>query len=471
MSQLKNWLIEDEPATKKSNNILAKMPSNLVELIKIADKKTFVSTDVLAITSLAVLAPLCSGIRFFREEDDIDGDRIIMYVASFFRSGGGKTSSVNLLKSAFLGWMDEYFDLKYSKTEKLKEQLEKELEVCKDKEEKKDLIKRINALNSGVDVFINNATEAGLVESLKSGSTPLITLDNLGKMIAISKRNEHIGQLLVMIDQIYDAAYCSTNRTLKQGRVKNIKIDGLGLYAASTLGSTGLSSKMIYDGLEDGLLNRFMIVFQDEIEKDIPFQKYLKHDELQQFVNFAKKFYVYASKYDLLLDPLARDLAEKYNNQVTKEFRIKYSIGDDTSGFSSRSITVLYRVATIFHITKHCMQESISNIEEILDKKIVFDRKKVLLTLETVLEAMDFFEYVKKEHTFKILDVANQNSRKSAAQKVLESIQRFCEKNKHCTIRQITQASRIAQKDGLLQILDDLLSIDKIKKEGKFYTI
>lgn len=65
MSQLKNWLIEDEPATKKSNNILTKMPSNLVELIKIADKKTFVSTDVLAITSLAVLAPLCSGIRFF----------------------------------------------------------------------------------------------------------------------------------------------------------------------------------------------------------------------------------------------------------------------------------------------------------------------------------------------------------------------------------------------------------------------
>lgn len=173
----------------------------------------------------------------------------------------------------------------------------------------------------------------------------------------------------------------------------------------------------------------------------------------------------------MLLDPLARDLAEKYNNQVTKEFRIKYSIGDDTSGFSSRSITVLYRVATIFHITKHCMQESISNIEEILDKKIVFDRKKVLLTLETVLEAMDFFEYVKKEHTFKILDVANQNSRKSASQKVLESIQRLCEKNKHCTIRQITQASRIAQKDGLLQILDDLLSIDKIKKEGKFYTI
>ena len=44
---------------------------------------------------------------------------------------------------------------------------------------------------------------------------------------------------------------------------------------------------------------------------------------------------LYASKYDLLLDPLARDLAEKYNNQVTKEFRIKYSIGDDTSGFSS----------------------------------------------------------------------------------------------------------------------------------------
>ena len=84
MSQLKNWLIEDEPATKKSKNILAKMPSNLVGLIGVADKKTFVSTDVLAITSLSVLAPLCSGIKLFRNIDDIDGDRVVVYVASFF---------------------------------------------------------------------------------------------------------------------------------------------------------------------------------------------------------------------------------------------------------------------------------------------------------------------------------------------------------------------------------------------------
>jgi 3'-phosphoadenosine 5'-phosphosulfate sulfotransferase (PAPS reductase)/FAD synthetase len=88
-----------------------------------------------------------------------------------------------------------------------------------------------------------------------------------------------------------------------------------------------------------------------------------------------------------------------------------------------------------------------------------------------MLNAIDFFDYVKKEHTFKILDVANQNSRKSASQKVLESIKRLCEKNKHCTVREITQSSRIAQKDGLLQILDDLLSIEKIKKEGEFYTV
>jgi hypothetical protein len=47
----------------------------------------------------------------------------------------------------------------------------------------------------------------------------------------------------------------------------------------------------------------------------------------------------------------------------------------------------------------------------------------------------------------------------------------LCEKNKHCTVREITQSSRIAQKDGLLQILDDLLSIEKIKKEGEFYTV
>jgi len=215
MSQLQNWLIKNhEPEINKSSQILSKIPSNLVSLIVVADKKTFVSVDVLAITSLCVLAPLCSGMKLFRNIDDIDGDRVVVYVASFFRSGGGKTSAVNLLKDAFLGWLDEYHAAKYHESEKLKEELEKELEVSKDAQEKRLLIKKLNALKSGVDVFIPNATEAGLKESLKNGSTPLITLDNLGKMIGIAKRNEHVGQLLKMVDEIFDRSGWSNNRDL-----------------------------------------------------------------------------------------------------------------------------------------------------------------------------------------------------------------------------------------------------------------
>lgn len=472
MSRLKNWLIkDDEPSISKSKSILSQIPLNLVNLIHIADKKTFVSTDVLAITSLSVLAPLCNGIKLFRDINDIDGDRVIIYVASFFRSGGGKTSAVNLLKDAFLGWLDEYYNDKYHESEKLKEELEKELEVCKDIQEKKLLIKKLNALKSGVDIFIPNATEAGLKESLKNGSNPLITLDNLGKMITISKRNEHVGQLLKMVDEIFDGANFSTNRTLSRGRSQNIKIGGLGLYAASTLGNSGLSSKMIYEGLEDGLLNRFLIIFQQEIDKDIPFEKYLSKEEQKEFVIFAKKFYVYSSKYNLLLSDEAKLEAIKFNVKISKEFRTKYSIGDETSGFTSRSITMLYRIAIIFHIIENCHTESLENIEVLLDKTVNFDRELILLSKETILNAIDFFNYVKKEHTFKILDVANQNSRKSASQKVLESIYRLCEKNKYCTIREITQSSRISQKDGLLKILNNLLLIEKIRKKGEFYTI
>jgi len=170
VSQLQSWLTKsDELVIKKTSPILSKIPSSLVSLIGIADKKTFVSTDVLTITSLSVLAPLCSGIKLFRNINDIDGDRVVVYVASFFRSGGGKTSAVNLLKDAFLGWLDEYYATKYHESEKLKEELEKELEVCKDAQEKKLLIKKLNTLKSGVDVFIPNATEAGLKESLKNG--------------------------------------------------------------------------------------------------------------------------------------------------------------------------------------------------------------------------------------------------------------------------------------------------------------
>ena len=126
MSQLQNWLIKNhEPESDKSSPILSKIPSNLVGLMGVADKKTFVSTDVLAITSLSVLAPLCSGIKLFRNINDIDGDRVVVYVASFFRSGGGKTSAVNLLKDAFLGWLDEYYATKYHESEKLKKSLKK----------------------------------------------------------------------------------------------------------------------------------------------------------------------------------------------------------------------------------------------------------------------------------------------------------------------------------------------------------
>ena len=72
MSQLQNWLIKNhEPESDKSSPILSKIPSNLVGLMGVADKKTFVSTDVLAITSLSVLAPLCSGIKLFRNINDI----------------------------------------------------------------------------------------------------------------------------------------------------------------------------------------------------------------------------------------------------------------------------------------------------------------------------------------------------------------------------------------------------------------
>ncbi|MBA1432110.1 MAG: DUF3987 domain-containing protein [Epsilonproteobacteria bacterium] len=391
MSQLQNWLMLNEPIQNKSDAILSKTPPNLVKLIKIADKKTFVSIDVLTITSLSVLAPLCNGIKLFRNLDDVDGDRVVVYVASFFRSGGGKTSAVNLLKDAFLGWLDEYYAIKYQESEKVKEELEKELEVCKDVQEKKLLIKKLNTLKNGVDVFIPNATEAGLKESLKNGSTPLITLDNLGKLIGIAKRNEHIGQLLKMVDEIFDSANFSTNRTLSQGRTQNIKIGGLGLYAASTLGNSGLSSKMIYEGLEDGLLNRFLIIFQQEIEKNIPFEKYLSKEELKEFVVFAKKFYVYASKYNLLLSEEAKIEAIKFNAKISKEFRTKYSIGDETSGFTSRSITMLYRIAMIFHIAENCRKESYKNIEELLDKKVSFDREMVLLIKRDDTKCYRFF--------------------------------------------------------------------------------
>ncbi|MFK5938101.1 MAG: hypothetical protein QM497_06855, partial [Sulfurimonas sp.] len=216
MSQCKNWL-HVEPI-QSSSDILTKIPSNLVSLLNLVDKKTFVSTDVLAVAVLPVLSALTCGTKLFREEADSDGERVLFYVAAFFRSGGGKTSAASILKFSFLSWLEKYYQQKNKDNYDLKEKLAREIEREKNIKQKSKLEQKLADISEEIDVFLPKATEEGLIESLKNGSRPFMMLDNIGKEIASSRKNDQTASLLRMLDEIFDAAVLTTKRTVKGGR-------------------------------------------------------------------------------------------------------------------------------------------------------------------------------------------------------------------------------------------------------------
>jgi len=470
MSQCKNWL-HSEPI-QSSSDILTKIPSDLAGLLNLVDKKTFVSTDVLSVAVLPVLSALTCGTKLFREEADSDGERVLFYVAAFFRSGGGKTSAASILKFSFLGWLEKHYQQKNKDNYELKEKLVREIEREKDIKQKSKLEQKLADISEEIDVFLPKATEEGLIESLKNGSRPFMMLDNIGKEIASSRKNDRTASLLRMLDEIFDAAVLTTKRTVKGGRSQTFEISAFGLYAASTLGDTGLSMKMIQNGLEDGFLNRFLVVFQPEITKDIPYEKYLTSEEKSFIEEFAKRYFIYSSQIHLVLSDDAKEELKKYNAAISKEFRVRYALSDHSSGFISRNITMVLRIAMVFHISKYCTNISLDKLSEVLDKKFdAKNRELVKLSAEIFLQAKKFFEYIKTEHTLKLLGISKMHEHDSKTEKVLNAITRKAKENRvgAVLIRDITTSSHVTQKDGLKEILEGLITIGKIYKKGKFY--
>ena len=141
--------------------------------------------------------------------------------------------------------MEKHYQQKNKDNYEVKEKLIREIEREKDIKQKSKLEKKLTGISEEIDVFLPKATEEGLIESLKNGSRPFMILDNIGKEIASSRKNDQTASLLRMLDEIFDAAVLTTKRTVKDGRSQTFEIDAFGLYAASTLSDTGLSIKMI----------------------------------------------------------------------------------------------------------------------------------------------------------------------------------------------------------------------------------
>ena len=95
----------------------------------------------------------------------------------------------------------------------------------------------------------------------------------------------------------------------------------------------------------------------------------------------------------------------------------------------------------------------------------------VKLSAETFLQAKEFFEYIKTEHTLKLLGISKMHEHDSKTEKVLNAITRKAKENRVGAVlmRDITTSSHVTQKDGLKDILEGLIAIGKIYKKGKFY--
>ena len=168
----------------------------------------------------------------------------------------------------------------------------------------------------------------------------------------------------------------------------------------------------------------------------------------------------------------AKEELKKYNAAISKEFRVRYALSDHSSGFISRNITMVLRIAMVFHIVKYCSNVSLDKLSEILDKKDnSTNREVVKLSVETFIQAKEFFEYIKKEHTLKLLSISKMHEHDSKTEKVLNAIIRKAKENRvgAVLIRDITTSSHVTQKDGLKDILEGLIAVGKIYKKGKFY--
>ena len=116
-----------------------------------------------------------------------------------------------------------------------------------------------------------------------------------------------------------------------------------------------------------------MVVFQPEITKDIPYEKYLTSEEKGFIEEFAKRYFVYSSQTHLVLGDDTKEELKKYNAAISKEFRVRYALSDYSLGFISRNTTMVLRIAMVFHISKYCTNASLDQLSEVLDKK--FDSK------------------------------------------------------------------------------------------------
>ncbi len=429
-------------------------PSALMHHIKKLDATLQADIDTIALAHLPVLCVLGGGATIYDTPTASTGTPLIIYVGVFFKSGGGKTSTIKGIEEHWLTWLDKHYSELQEQGEQLEEEIKLKLKMMgKSKEEQaiaQDLTNQLREIKTQPDVVLDGATAEGLEETYLAGSIPLVVQDNFGKILRSAEKNEHYANLLRVLDNIFDSGRFSQKRTRSGGRAKQIQARGLGGYFASTIGDGNLKPKDIRDNIENGFFNKMLITIQDKLEKDLPLNTSLPMSEAIEIEEFAKKFRDFGTSRDFVLSAGALDLYREFHSEIGAEYKRRYNNEEDLAGMIIRQLKLSKRVACLYEISSKC--ETAVPITFIGEEP-----ERETISVESMGLAINLLQYLRAVHIPKIMQYANSKDGKlSATDKVHNAIRRLNKDGIPADIRTISQGSRVYQKDGLLTFLEDL---------------
>lgn len=342
------------------------MPISLQGIVSMFNGIIQTHADTIAVATLAGLASLASGTTVSLSIGT-KGRPLIIYAAAFMPSGTGKSAAANTIRRYLLGWWEEQIIILAQTTP------QKNLK----------------------DVCLESASAEGLESSLSNGSSPFFFLDELGLLLKMAK-NDTVKQALIRsLMSIFDSGSFVTRRLKESQRSSLIQAKGLGVFAASTLGSSNLGAEDIRDLIHNGALNRFLVTFSGI--KSIPLKDELTAIEATIVTHFAQSFQQIAANKHYSFDNKALKFYQDFHSKINQEYLDKLYLQDDSAGLTVRQLTFLQRIAGLFQI---CID---------VQKK---DEQNNIITLEACDLAYQFLNYLDQQHFSQIALYSNAKTGK-----------------------------------------------------------
>lgn len=436
-----------------------KLPPNVLKIVDIADSVLQIDRDTIVVALLSVLASLLDNTKYKLKKDDLSTDSIIIYAGSFQPTGIGKSSVASFFRKNLLFWIEE---IKNDQKKMLKDKLEElnlKLKGKLTKSEKEEIKKEISMLENTKfkDILLDDATAEGLEDSLKVGSTPHIFIDEFGKYLATSEKDNHKKSYLTALQTIFDAGFFTTKK--RRGvETSVIEVQNLGAFFASTINATNLTSQNIQNLVTDGFLNRVVCTFYTgSTPKNLSLDRGISLENKDFMQEFAKSFRESSANRVFYLSKDALSLYAKYLDDINESRSYQILNFDDRAGLTTRLLKLSTRIAVIFHLARNCLDTEVADEISEIDMKC----------------SIELLRHLKTHHLDLILEVAkSRTGRLSLCDKAVSNIREYAKKHKRGMPKKNLCGNLRMYGKEFIELENQLLSERKIKIEkGLYYAL